>query len=162
MFTPGASSAFQAAEDVTDSTSRHAAPGGSPQSSPTDRSFLTFVLSHVFVLPGAAEQHQPHSPADTELRVDSRAEPASHPWVDGIPACPRTGARPCCCASPLRYRQPTRSLLQHAHAALHSREAPTNGDARGGGGQGADLPIGSRLRLINAALREAGGEGGGA
>lgn len=79
MFTPGASSAFQAAEDVTDSASRHAARGGSPQSSPTDRSFLTFVLSHVFVLPGAAEQHQPHSPADTELRVDSRAEPASQP-----------------------------------------------------------------------------------
>ncbi|TKS81072.1 hypothetical protein D9C73_015176 [Collichthys lucidus] len=29
---------------------------------------LTFLLSHAFVLPGAAEQHQPHSLSDTELR----------------------------------------------------------------------------------------------
>lgn len=43
-----------------------AAPPSLPACSP--RPLLTFVLSHVFVLPGAAEQHQPHSPTDTELR----------------------------------------------------------------------------------------------
>lgn len=35
----------------------------------------TFFLTHAFVLPGAAEQHQPHSLADTELR-----EGASRLW----------------------------------------------------------------------------------
>lgn len=29
---------------------------------------LTFFLSHAFFLPGAAKQHQPHSPTDAELR----------------------------------------------------------------------------------------------
>lgn len=99
----------------------------------TDSSFLTFVLTHVFVLPGAAEQHQPHSPADTELRVDSRAKAieASQPPLGrrntGVCAHQRSLLL---LRFPFRHRQPARSFLQHVPAARHSRETSTNsGDA---------------------------------
>lgn len=128
MFTLGASSAFRAADDVAPPPAMH--PRRLPaKQTRTDRSFLTFVLTHVFVLPGAAEQHQPHSPADTELRVVSRAKPneASQP-----PQGRRNTGVSAHQSSllllffPLRHRQPTRSFLQHFPAARHSRGAPTN------------------------------------
>lgn len=134
MFTPGASSAFRAA-DVAPPPAMQ--PAAAPRKATrTDRSFLTFVLTHVFVLPGAAEQHQPHSPADTDLRVDSRAKPieASQPPLGrrntGVSAHQRSLLL---LFFLLRHRQPTRSFLQHVLAARHSREAPTNDGEAGEG-----------------------------
>lgn len=114
-FTASASSVFGAAED---------APGVSPAQTPPHAhpgQLPTFFLSHAFVLPGAAEQHQPHSLADTELR-----ETASRLWSCGVSDHHRSQPGGCvavrrslpCCAP--------HCFPVHVSAALHSGEPLTN------------------------------------
>lgn len=83
---------------------------------------LTFFLSHAFFLPGAAKQHQPHSPTDAGLRERAR------------PLC-LTDKRRVRAANPAVESPPAASCGTFS-AALHSRPPPANEEA-GLRGEGA-------------------------
>lgn len=128
----GASSVFGAAEEAP--LSLHLPPRRrmQPAALYTQR-LLTFLLSHAFVLPGAAEQHQPHSLSDTELRVR-----ASRLWSTRYPVCDHHRSPPGGRVA-VRWSLPaaahTASSCLHVSAALHSRELLTNEAAEPGRGR---------------------------
>lgn len=129
FFSVGASSAFRGAGSAPWSPHR---PPQKPKRV-TSTQVLTFLLSHAFVLPGATEQHQPHSHAELRERAnclcstDKRCSPthtAARPGVVSL----RVGRS---------LRRPTQlpsARCLHVSAALHSREALTNEAAEQCGG----------------------------
>lgn len=103
---------------------------------------LTFLLSHAFVLPGAAEQHQPHSLSDTELW-----ERASRLWSTDNRCPTTTAARPavvllCFCPS---LRRPHSFLLSARFCGASFKSAADQsscwaGERKKRAGQSATLP----------------------
>lgn len=83
---------------------------------------LTFLLSHLFVLPRAAEQHQPHPLSGRESVSCARQMPGVRP----PPQQQQPAALVLCrCAS----ASPCGGSGASLRAALHSRQRPTNGAA---------------------------------
>jgi hypothetical protein len=86
---------------------------------------FTFLLSHAFVLPGTAKQHQPHPPSDQELYArasrlgctdDRSASTALRSW--GLVATPEGNIHNPPIDSPAAQLSSTRELM---YAALHSK-----------------------------------------
>lgn len=144
-FSAGASSVFEAAENKRAAVSAPPAPPPPPpHKALLTHRLLTFFLSHAFVLPGATEQHQPHSLSDTTLR-----ERASRLWsTDNRRVRPpqQPARRSCCCASVAPCGS-TRSFFLHVSAALHSRQPLTNEAARPG--RGRDRAANQEQPLVN-------------
>lgn len=118
---------------------------------PLRKQLLTFLLSHAFVLPGAAKQHQPHSLSFGEPLVDrqpgNRSAPApapqrSHRWCCGP-----------CLGRFLQLKPPT--LLPAARCcspdspAVHSTELPTNEVAEPRKGEYRGWPTGREYAPVN-------------
>lgn len=83
---------------------------------------LTFLLSHLFVLPRAAEQHQPHPLSGRESVSCARQMPGVRP----PPQQQQPAALVLCrCAS----ASPCGGSGASLRAALHSRQRPTDGAA---------------------------------
>lgn len=129
FFSVGASSAFRGAGSAPWSPHR---PPQKPKRV-TSTQVLTFLLSHAFVLPGATEQHQPHSHAELRERAnclcstDKRCSPTHTATRPGVVSL-RVGRS---------LRRPTQlpsARCLHVSAALHSREALTNEAAEQCGG----------------------------
>lgn len=129
FFSVGASSAFRRAGSAPWSPHR---PPQKPKRV-TSTQVLTFLLSHAFVLPGATEQHQPHSHAELRERAnclcstDKRCSPTHTATRPGVVSL-RVGRS---------LRRPTQlpsARCLHVSAALHSREALTNEAAEQCGG----------------------------
>lgn len=111
---------------------------------------LTFLLSHAFVLPGAAEQHQPHSLSDTELR-----ERASRLWSTDNRCPTTTAARPAVVLlwvgrSPAAAHTASSCLLPARFCGASFKRAAGQWNCSAGGAQDKGWPTRNTPWLINA------------